>query len=112
VSGPALTLRFGLPANAVPDGHPEWANVAADIGELVASLLLTTSANRIAFGGSVALGRAFLLPAIRDHALSVLNDYLPFYSAQTAAQMIILSPLGPLAGPLGAIGLGELVAGL
>src|SRR5690606_37355198 len=44
VSGPALAARFGVRGDAVADDSPGWAHVAADLGELAASILLTTSA--------------------------------------------------------------------
>ena len=107
VSGPALAVRFGVAGNAIADDHPHWSNVAADLGELAASILLTTSAERIVFGGSVALGRPFLLPLIQAHALAVLGGYLPHFSQDTAEEMIVLSCLGAAAGPMGAIALAE-----
>lgn len=105
VSGPALSARFGAPGETIADDHPAWAHVAADLGELAASILLTTSADRIVFGGSVALGRAFLLPPIQRHALTVLGGYLPYFNRDTADEVIVLSRLGAAAGPLGAIAL-------
>lgn len=105
VSGPALAARFGAPAEAVADDHPFWAHVAADLGELAASILLTTSAERIVFGGSVALGRRLLLPLIREHVVTVLGGYLPDFSERTAADVIVLSSLEAAAGPLGAMAL-------
>lgn len=107
VSGPALAARFGAASNAAADDHPRWLHVAADLGELAASVLLTTSAERIVFGGSVALGRPFLLPFIRAHALVALGGYLPHFKRETAEDMIVLSCLGASAGPMGAIALAE-----
>lgn len=109
VSGPALARRFGMPAKDIPDEDPRWSDVASDIGELVAGILLTTAANRIVLGGSVALGRAYLLPAIRRSALDALGDYLPFYTPETAVQNVVLTKLGAAAGPLGAVALAVLL---
>ena len=103
VSGPALSARFGASGETIANDHPGWAHVAADLGELAASILLTTSAERIVLGGSVALGRPFLLPMIRAHALTVLGGYLPHFSRDAADEVIVLSRLGAAAGPLGAI---------
>jgi fructokinase len=111
VSGPALAARCGSAGKAIPDDHPVWADVAADLGELAASILLVTSTQRIAFGGSVALGRPFLLPMARAHAVAVLGGYLPHFGADTADEVIVLSRLGTEAGPLGAIALAEEASG-
>jgi fructokinase len=107
VSGPALAARFGTPGDAVANDHPDWAYVAADLGELAASILLTTSAERIVFGGSVALGRPFLLPLIQKHIVATLGSYLPYVSSGTAHDLIVLSQLVGQAGPLGAIALAD-----
>ncbi len=58
VSGPALAARFGMPGEAIADDHPGWGKVAGDLGQLAAAILLTTSAERIVLGGSVALRAA------------------------------------------------------
>ena len=108
VSGPALARRFEMPGGEVPDDHPDWAHVANDLGELAASVILTTSADCIVFGGSVALGRAFLLPAIRARALERLGGYLRFASEDTMESIIGLARLGAAAGPTGAIVLADM----
>ena len=84
VSGPALAARFAMPAEEIPDDHPLWETVAADLIELAGALLLTHSAQRILFGGSVSLSRGFLLPLVRTGVVSQLGTYLPF-----------LDPAGP-----------------
>jgi fructokinase len=107
VSGPALGARFGLQPDLISDEHRGWTNVAADLGELAAVILLTTSAERIVLGGSVALSRSFLLPMIRAHAVAVLGGYLPHFGPDTAHEVIVLSRLGAAAGPRGAIALAD-----
>lgn len=107
VSGPALAARFGAKGEAIADDHPLWAHVAADLGELASSILLATSAERIVFGGSVALGRQFLLPLIRSHVVAAIGGYLPHVSSGTIADLIVLSLLDAGAGPLGAIALAD-----
>ena len=107
VSGPALRARFGMDPATAPDAHPIWPLVAADIAELCSAILLTTSARRILFGGSVALSRAFLLPAIRARMVERLGSYLPFVDAESAEAIIQPAGLGTEAGPLGAIALAQ-----
>ncbi|MEN2786103.1 ROK family protein [Sphingomonas qilianensis] len=110
VSGPALRARFGMDPAAAPDTHPVWHHVAADIAELCAAILLTTSAQRILFGGSVALSRAFLLSWVRAAVVDRLAGYLPFVDGATVVQFIQPAGLGTEAGPLGAIALAQAAA--
>lgn len=107
VSGPALAARFGMDAAAAPDSHPVWQDAAADIAELCGAILLTTSAQRILFGGSVALSRAFLLPRVRALAVERMGAYLPFLDIGSADAIIRPASLGSEAGPLGAIALAQ-----
>jgi fructokinase len=110
VSGPALAERFGMPAPSIADDHPTWRHVASDMGELVAAVLLMTAAEKVVFGGSVPLARAFLLGGIRNHAVAGLGGYLPHIDSCTIDEAVVISPLGTLAGPLGAVALAELAA--
>lgn len=105
VSGPALAARFGEPIEGVGDDDPRWHAVAADLSELAAALLLTTSPRAILFGGTVGLRRAALLPLVRRLAVDRLAGYLPFVSAATMTEIIRPAGLGTDAGPLGAIAL-------
>lgn len=105
VSGPALAARFDRPIEEIGDDDPRWSDVAADLSELAATLLLTTSAQALLFGGTVSLRRAFLLPMVRRMALDRLAGYLPFASAEAMPSIIRPAGLGTQAGPLGAIAL-------
>jgi fructokinase len=107
VSGPALAARFGMAAEAIPDDHPLWRDVASDLAELAAAILLTTSAERILFGGSVSISRAFLLPLVRELAVARVGSYLSFLDSNSAIEIIRLAGLGAAAGPLGAIALAQ-----
>ena len=107
VSGPALAARFGGDAREVPDSHRLWRHVAADIAELCCAILLTTSAQRILFGGSVALARPFLLPWAAARVSERLGSYLPFLADGGAARIVQPAGLGVEAGPLGAIALAQ-----
>lgn len=107
VSGPALRTRFGMDPAAAPDSHPIWRHVAEDIAELCGAILLTTSAQRILFGGSVALSRPFLLPWARARVVERLGDYLPFLDRDAADGILQPAGLGTEAGPLGTIALAQ-----
>jgi len=100
-SGPAITARTGTDAALLDDSHPVWDKVAAELGELVATLALVLSPERIVIGGGVGR-RAALLPAIRAAAAIRLASYLPVDAA--ALEKLVVPPgLGGDSGPLGAI---------
>lgn len=108
VSGPALAARFGTRADLIPDDDPRWDDVAADLAELVGTLLLTTAASAVLLGGSVALNRPLLLPTIHRKLLTHLAGYLPTVDEQSVKHILALAALGEDAGPLGAIALARL----
>lgn len=105
ISGPALAARFGMPSATIPDDHPGWAHVAADLAELAGTIMLATSPNRILFGGTVSIERPFLLETARRIAVERFGSYLPFLTEQSSEEMIRLAGLGTQAGPLGSIAL-------
>lgn len=105
VSGPALAARFGEPVEGVGEDDPRWHDVADDLAELAAALLLATSPRAILFGGTVSLRRPSLMPLLRQTAAGRLAGYLPFVSAATVDEIIRPAGLGADAGPLGAIAL-------
>lgn len=107
VSGPALAARFGMDPATASDADPIWRHVAADIAELCCAILLTTSARRVLFGGSVALSRAFILPWVRQIVVAQLESYLPFLTPVAVCEIIQPAGLGTDAGPLGAIALAQ-----
>lgn len=55
VSGPALEARFGTHPSNVPPGDERWQAPAAELAELLCTLVLTLSPHRIVVGGGVAL---------------------------------------------------------
>ena len=110
IAGPALSARLGVDAAAAPDSHPVWRHVAEDIAELCGAILLTTSAQHILFGGSVAMSRPFLLPWARALLVDRLGDYLPFLDDDSVDRILQPAALGDDAGPLGAIALAQQAA--
>ncbi|WP_448663853.1 ROK family protein [Sphingomonas sp. CJ20] len=105
VSGPALAARFGMDPALAPDDHPAWRHVAADLAELCGAILLTISAERILFGGSVAVSRPFLLPWARALVAERLGSYLPFLGGDALDRIVQPAGLGTEAGPRGAVAL-------
>jgi len=105
VSGPAIAARAGQPAGEVPPDDPLWWQVADELAELMALLILTLSPDRILIGGGVGLGRAFLLPSIRARTAALLNGYIARITPSALERIIGPPALGDDAGPLGATAL-------
>lgn len=104
-SGPAIAARAGQPAQDLPPDHPIWSAVVDEIADMMSSLILTLSPQRIVVGGGVGFGQAWLLPRLRVATAKILDDYLPGY-CETALSRLIVSPvLGPDAGVYGAVAL-------
>lgn len=104
VAGPALAARTGLAGADIADDHPVWGNVAQELGDFFANMLVSFAPERIALGGSVLLGRPLLLAAVRAVVAHRLAGYLPATDVAPETR-IALATLGTDAGPLGAIAL-------
>ncbi len=105
VAGPALAARTGLPGDAIPDDHPVWRAVAAELAEALAVLVLTLAPQRIVVGGGVATRRPALLGQVVAATASRLGGYLPEHSPAELARTIVRAQLGDEAGPRGAVAL-------
>ncbi|OYY65091.1 ROK family protein [Sphingomonas sp. 28-62-11] len=104
VAGPALAARTGLRGADIADDHPVWANVAQELGDFFANMLVSFAPERIALGGSVVLGRPSLLHAVRAVVARRLAGYLPA-TGMLPEDRIAFATLGADAGPFGAIAL-------
>ena len=111
-SGPAIAARAGVPAAELGDDHPVWADVARELGELIAVLVLSLSPERIVIGGGVGSGQRWLLPQIRRELCDALAGYVAAVDPATAERLIVPPGLGDDAGPLGSVALGLGVLGL
>ncbi|WP_448657750.1 ROK family protein [Sphingomonas sp. CJ99] len=110
VSGPALAQRFAADPRTIADDHPGWDFVASDLAELCSAMVLTLSAERVLFGGSVSLARSALFNRVRGRVVDRLAGYLPFVDADSVSSVIQEAALGTQAGPLGAIALAQAAA--
>jgi len=106
VSGPALAARTGIRGEEITPDHPVWQYVAQEIAELMVTLILIASPQRILIGGGVGMGQPFLFPMIRDATDARLQNYVAGLDRATLDTLIIPPALGDQAGPLGAIALG------
>jgi fructokinase len=106
-SGPAIAARAGSPADALGPEHPVWADVAAELGELMAMLVLTLSPQRIVIGGGVGFGQRWLLPLVQRATIGILAGYVSAVDERSIVDLIVPPGLGDDAGPLGAVALGS-----
>lgn len=104
-SGPAIAARAGQPAENLPADHPIWATVTAEIAEMLCSLILTISPERIVLGGGVGFGQAWLLPRLRHATACLLNNYLPGHTEESLKGVIVPPSLGADAGVYGGVAL-------
>jgi len=105
-SGPAIKARTGHAAEDLPDDHPVWTDVAAEIAELLVSLIMIASPHKILIGGGVGIGKPFLFAMIRDAVAARLQNYVVGVDRAALDALIQPPALGERAGPLGAIALG------
>lgn len=101
-SGPAIAARAGSSAAELGSDHPVWNDVADEIAELMAVLVLVLSPQRIVIGGGVGNGTGFPLERVRATTTSVLAGYVADLDAERVEQLIGRPALGDDAGPLGA----------
>ena len=99
-AGPAVQARFGQPLSAFRSGGPEHALVADYVGQLLASLQLAISPQRIVIGGGVSQA-AGLLDLIRGAMRRHVGSYIDCDMDDPA----FLAPprLGGEAGVIGAL---------
>jgi fructokinase len=105
-SGPAIAARAGAPADTLSPDHHMWTEVASELGELMATLVLTISPQRIVVGGGVGYGQRWLLPRVHEATLSALAGYVAAVDAEAIPSLIVPAGLGDDAGPLGSVALG------
>ncbi len=105
VSGSAIAARAGAPVEDLGPEHPVWDDVAAELTDLLATLVLVVSPQRIVVGGGVGAGRPFLLERVRPALVAALAGYVAAVDGDTVADLVRPAALGGDAGPLGAVAL-------
>lgn len=104
-SGPAITARAGKSVDHLAIEDPVWDLVAGEIAELMISLILTLSPQRIVIGGGVAERRPMLFAMIHAATAERLAGYLVGQKGHELQKLIVPPRLGAHAGPLGAVAL-------
>lgn len=103
VSGPALADRLGRPADDLPDDHDVFRTAGLYLGDVLASVCLVASPERIVIGGGVGR-RPAVLASARMALESSLNGYVARMSDR-AGQFLAAPGLGAHSGLFGAMAL-------
>lgn len=104
-AGPAVAMRAGRPAEDLTADDPVWGLLAGEIGDFMASLILTLAPHRIVIGGGVGQGQPALLPLMHQATARLLGGYLPGHSLEALQSLIVHPGLGGDAGVCGALAL-------
>lgn len=105
--GPAISARWGQPADTLPEGHPAWELEAEYIASALANVICLLSPQRIILGGGV-MQRQRLFPLIRQEVKKLLNNYIasPVFLGDLE-EYIVPPTLGKRSGVLGAMALAQ-----
>jgi fructokinase len=102
-SGPALSQRWGRPAEDLPPTHPAWELEAQYLASAISILVCTLSPQRIILGGGV-MQRDELFPLIRRNVTRLINGYIAKPQLSEQIDRYIVPPrLGRYSGVLGGI---------
>jgi len=106
ISAPALSARTGLTPDQLPDDHAIWPSVARTLGQLLSTIVLAYSPERIVLGGGV-LERSGLREAAREALRRALGDYVPrdALGPSAIADYVVAPALGARSGLLGGLAL-------
>jgi len=107
-AGPALLARAGSPGETLSADDPAWEMAVRALGALLHNLVLTTAPERILIGGGVFGGQGHLFPRLRSALVESLAGYATANRIAAMVDDYVVPPgLGGMAGPLGAIVLGQ-----
>jgi len=106
-NGPAITKRWGQPAESLPENHPAWELEANYIAHALTSVICLLSPQRIVLGGGV-MQQLQLFPLIRQKVREDLNGYIPSPVIKGTMSGYIVPPgLGKHSGILGAMAMAQ-----
>lgn len=101
ISGRALADRLGRPADDLPDDHEVFRTAGLYLGDVLASVCLVASPERIVVGGGVGR-RPAVLASARAALSRSLNGYVPQISDR-AGEFLAAPELGAHSGLFGAM---------
>lgn len=106
ISGPALAARTAVPGETLSPDDPVWGLVADYLSQLLMSLTLIASPQKLILGGGVGQNPR-LLDLSRAALAKQLGGYLGALDTIEAIETFVVPPdLGERAGVLGAVALG------
>lgn len=110
-SGPAISQRWGRPAQDLPDGHPAWELQAEYAALGLLAIVTVASPHRIVVAGGV-MERPGLRDATAARLRELLNGYLATSMLGEQIHGYLVAPeLGDNAGVIGAIELARQARG-
>lgn len=102
-SGPAVQARWGCNIESLPQDHPGRDLIAGYLGQLMASIALAHSVQRIVIGGGV-MSDAGMLPRVRNAMHEYLGGYLPPLRERAQLDRYLSAPgLGSQSAIVGAL---------
>ncbi len=100
--GPAMRMRWGVPAQDLPHGHVGWDHAAHYVAALCANLTYVVRPQRIVIGGGV-LERPGLIDAVRrDYRRAMAGYALDRFCADADTFLVLPELRDPSAGLVGA----------
>jgi fructokinase len=107
-SGKAVQLRWGKPAEELPEDHPGWELEAHYLALGIGNIVCTLSPGRIITGGGL-MNNPSLLFKVREKTREYLNGYIHSPRITEDMEHYIVTPeLGDYSGVLGAIALARM----
>jgi len=104
-SGPAISARWKIAGENLPENHPAWELEADYIAKAMVNVICLLSPQRIILGGGV-MQQEHLFPMIHQRVPVILNGYIASPAITNNLQTLIIPPaLGNRSGVLGAVAL-------
>jgi fructokinase len=108
--GPAIIARWGRSLSQLGSEHQAVSIIGGYLGQLVTSIALLLSCERVVLGGGV-MQHAPLLPLVRTSAQRLLNGYLPHPELVASLDQYVCAPgLANQSGIVGAMLLAQSAA--
>ncbi|WP_171012735.1 MULTISPECIES: ROK family protein [unclassified Sphingomonas] len=99
----AITARWGVSPDQLPDGHPAWDMLGHYLGHLALNAVLVAGVDRVILGGGIGT-RPILAAQVTRSLSRLIGGYGAIAEARGGVEtMVRTAALGPGAGTLGAL---------